>query len=305
MYVREDHKDGDDSTPSGGVLAIWREAQKRFTRAQHIYSIVLIDEVHELKNPHTLATMLAVAAGLHAPRVISISGTGYNNHLQDMATLHLLIDPSWIYADLHFWKDMMESPDKVIGRQAKEAQRARAEGRAVTQQLSLRRIEEKQAVDKEAWERDVLTRRTKDSCGIKLPPKKHVVYELAYKPLELGMSVTLSLTLAAPARRGHSVRVALLQTIAGGGGEGSGGGGGEGSGGDGGGAGATTTAVELGVLTANDDAPRPSSARSGCWATSTRCASRSLTREAPRCTRRRRASRPSRSTPSKLMESEL
>ena len=77
MYVREDHKDGDDSTPSGGVLAIWREAQKRFTRAQHIYSIVLIDEVHELKNPHTLATMLAVAAGLHAPRVISISGTGY------------------------------------------------------------------------------------------------------------------------------------------------------------------------------------------------------------------------------------
>ena len=54
MYVREDHKDGDDSTPSGGVLAIWREAQKRFTRAQHIYSIVLIDEVHELKNPHTL-----------------------------------------------------------------------------------------------------------------------------------------------------------------------------------------------------------------------------------------------------------
>ena len=40
--------------------------------------------------------------------------------------------------------------------------------------MSLRRIEEKQAVDKEAWERDVLTRRTKDSCGIKLPPKKHV-----------------------------------------------------------------------------------------------------------------------------------
>ncbi|EOD40135.1 hypothetical protein EMIHUDRAFT_222990 [Emiliania huxleyi CCMP1516] len=189
MYVREDHKDGDDSTPSGGVLAIWREAQKRFTRAQHIYSIVLIDEVHELKNPHTLATMLAVAAGLHAPRVISSSGTGYNNHLQDMATLHLLIDPSWIYADLHFWKDMMESPDK---------------------QLSLRRIEEKQAVDKEAWERDVLTRRTKDSCGIKLPPKKHVVYELAYKPLELGMSVTLSLTLAAPARRGHSREIGLL-----------------------------------------------------------------------------------------------
>ena len=132
MYVREDHKDGDDSTPSGGVLAIWREAQKRFTRAQHIYSIVLIDEVHELKNPHTLATMLAVAAGLHAPRVISISGTGYNNHLQDMATLHLLIDPSWIYADLHFWKDMMESPDKVIGRQAIEADRgaARAGGGA-------------------------------------------------------------------------------------------------------------------------------------------------------------------------------
>ena len=138
------------------------------------------------------------------------------------------------------------------------------------QQLSLRRIEQKQAADTEAWERDVLTRRTKDSCGIKLPPKKHVVYELAYKPLELGMSVTLSLTLAAPARRGHSVRVALLQTIAGGGGEGSGGGGegsgggggegsggdgGEGSGGEGGGAGATTTAVELGVLTANDDAP--------------------------------------------------
>ena len=122
---------GDESTPSGGVLELWRKEQKAqfATVEKQLFSMVLLDEVHDLKcaslrsqtsassgpltqskpqqshashppfapranrNLHSMATMLAEAISLHSPRVVAISGTGYNNHLQDMATLHMLIDP--------------------------------------------------------------------------------------------------------------------------------------------------------------------------------------------------------------------
>ena len=63
--------------------------------------------------------------------------------------------------------------------------------------------------------RRVLVRRTKASCGIQLPPKLYHNHELVYKPLEMGMSVTLTLTLNRDGSllpvSDHMVRVTALR----------------------------------------------------------------------------------------------
>ena len=49
--------------------------------------------------------MAAGLIGIHSERVISMTGTPYNNNCQDIATLMTFIDPSHESAILSFWKN--------------------------------------------------------------------------------------------------------------------------------------------------------------------------------------------------------
>jgi hypothetical protein len=147
--------------------------------------MVCADEADTLKNPHSLATMLMVAcATLHAPRMIPITGTGYNNHLQDMATLMSLIDPRLEQATLRWWQDTMQHPSKVLERLGKE-------GKAHNQ--TVQTVEATQRKNQRGWHTNFLVRRTKEECNISLPEKMYVSHVVEYLPLHLGLSIVVQL----------------------------------------------------------------------------------------------------------------
>ena len=69
---------------------------------QHMHSIapifetVVIDEAHFLKSLKTYWGMAAGLLGLHAGRMIPMSGTPFNNNVGDLSTLMTFIDPGYV-----------------------------------------------------------------------------------------------------------------------------------------------------------------------------------------------------------------
>lgn len=102
--------------------------------------------------------MAAALIGLHTERMIPMSGTPYNNTVQDMATLMTFIAPGHKSAKENWWKDVtkMGAADRVV-----------------------------QAI--QGWSTEFLIRRGKDAISSQLPAK--VVQALKIYPSEFELSV--------------------------------------------------------------------------------------------------------------------
>jgi len=121
-----------------------------------VFRTVVIDEAHFLKNLNSYWGLGAGLLGLHAERVIPMSGTPYNNGPQDIATLMTFIDPSLDSALEKWWKD------------------ATKDGAAT---------HIAQAVSK--WNQEYMTRREKSALSGRLTKKIILPKIVAPYPLEL------------------------------------------------------------------------------------------------------------------------
>ena len=79
------------------------------------YLTFIIDEAHLMRNNHAYWSLLAIAMGAEAQRVIPATGTPFNNSMQDMATLEAYIDPrnENIYNTAEWWKTAFGAADAL------------------------------------------------------------------------------------------------------------------------------------------------------------------------------------------------
>ncbi|CAB9519192.1 annealing helicase and endonuclease ZRANB3 [Seminavis robusta] len=68
------------------------------------YRTVIVDEAHFLRTPATYWGIGAGLVGIHTERMILLSGTPYNNRLQDIATLVMFMNPSDPSARVEWWQ---------------------------------------------------------------------------------------------------------------------------------------------------------------------------------------------------------
>jgi hypothetical protein len=78
----------DGITPADSVCDILAADLRRREIAAHPpekpWLTCVIDEAHMLRNPSALWAMLAAAIGTHSHRLMSATGTPFNNRMQDM-----------------------------------------------------------------------------------------------------------------------------------------------------------------------------------------------------------------------------
>jgi hypothetical protein len=135
---------------------VTRLLQKCLGKIQPSFRTVVIDEAHFLKNLLTYWGLGAALLGIHAERVVPLTGTPYNNGPQDVATLMTFIDPSEDSASEKWWKNATK-----VGAAA-----------AVKEAVS-------------EWSNTYMLRREKDVLGSKLPKKTVQTKPVAPYPLEL------------------------------------------------------------------------------------------------------------------------
>ena len=76
----------DGITPADSVCSILAADLRRrdFAALPKPWLTCVIDEAHMLRNPTALWAMLAAAIGTHSHRLVSATGTPFNNRMQDM-----------------------------------------------------------------------------------------------------------------------------------------------------------------------------------------------------------------------------
>ena len=147
MYRRKD-----ESTEE----CIGRFLSKYSKNTAKMWRTVVIDECHFLKNLVSYWGIAASLLGLHAERIVPITGTPYNNGSQDIATIMTFIDPALPSASNSWWQ--------------KATQVTAAESVA-------------QAVGD--WHEQYMIRREKTVLGNLLPPKHIASVPVAPYPMEL------------------------------------------------------------------------------------------------------------------------
>ena len=121
-----------------------------------IFETVVIDEAHFLKSLKTYWGMAASLLGLHAHYIVPMSGTPFNNNVDDLATLMTFIDPSVASAKARWWK---KATDVRVAENVREA------------------ISD--------WSGQFLLRRGKDAIANKLPAKIVTSRQVLAYPIEL------------------------------------------------------------------------------------------------------------------------
>ena len=77
--------------------------QQRFERQGAAFRAVIIDEAHFLKNLCSYWGIGTALLGVNAERMVTLTGTPYNNGAQDMASLMTFIDPTHPAAQKDWW----------------------------------------------------------------------------------------------------------------------------------------------------------------------------------------------------------
>lgn len=152
--VKNEHiGQGDAVTPSEVITDALGEHMDRVERT---YQTVCIDEAHFLKSLVTYWGCAAGLLGLQSERMIPLSGTPFNNSLQDVATLMTMIDPT---------------ADSSLEKWWKQATKSTAAEHVISS------ISE--------WNKDFLVRRGKEVIAANLPKKTVRRKQVASYPLEL------------------------------------------------------------------------------------------------------------------------
>ena len=200
LYTRGTERDASNQIGmyhTGGktIEDVMKRQQQKQADQLPIFSIVFFDEAHELKNALAHWTMMAMQVALHAERVVAVSGSFFADSLQDMATMHKILDPSNEWATLQKWKWAYEPAKPKLGNHGQVLE-------------TVQQVEARQLKEREEWKRQWMLRRTIEQIDeLKLPEKKVVTHELQLAPLEMGLSIELEI--GAVISGGHEVHVTI------------------------------------------------------------------------------------------------
>jgi SNF2-related domain len=139
---------------------ITRFLSSKHSQVEPCFRTIVIDEAHFLKSLTAYWGIGAGLIGLHAERMIPMSGTPYNNGCQDLATLMTMIDPSSEAAYEDWWKE------------ATKEQAATKVAMAISE-----------------WSKNFVIRRDKSVIAANLPQKLIRIKQVAPYPLELAVYV--------------------------------------------------------------------------------------------------------------------
>jgi SNF2-related domain len=137
---------------------ITRFLSRKQNQAEPCFRTIVVDEAHFLKSLTAYWGIGAGLIGLHAERMIPMSGTPYNNGCQDLATLMTMIDPSSETAYEDWWREVTK------GEAAAKVAMAISE-----------------------WSKNFVIRRDKSVIAAQLPQKVIRIKQVAPYPLELAV----------------------------------------------------------------------------------------------------------------------
>lgn len=153
--VKNEHIDQGDAVSVSDIIT---DCLAEYTAIKRTYQTVCIDESHFLKSLETYWGCAAGMLGLHAERMVVLSGTPYCNGPQDLASQMTMVDPMDDSAHESWWK------------QATASSNAESVVAAISQ-----------------WNEDFLIRRGKEVIAKNLPKKTTTIKPVGAYPLELSV----------------------------------------------------------------------------------------------------------------------